>query len=64
MTEQLLDAASERLDAALARPERLRDSAFDLLAADALLTYACEGALESQEPMAALERLLAVGEVR
>lgn len=64
VTEPLLEAACERLDAAIARPERLRESAFDLLAADALVTYACEAALESKEPMGALERLFTVGEVR
>ena len=35
-------------------------SAFRLLEADALLTYACEAALESEEPVAALRSILAV----
>jgi len=38
----LEDAGAEALARALARPGRNRESAFDLLAGDALLTYACE----------------------
>jgi len=48
------------LDAARARPGRVRESAFRLLEADALLTYACEAALESGDPEAALRRILSV----
>ncbi|HET9949797.1 MAG TPA: hypothetical protein VFQ22_12810 [Longimicrobiales bacterium] len=58
--EALARAARERLDAARARPGRVRESAFRLLEADALLTYACEAALESEDPDAELGRVLAV----
>lgn len=64
LAEELLAAARERLDAALARPGRVRQSAFDLLAADALITYACEAVLESQDAMDALGSLFAIGEAR
>ncbi len=40
------------------RPGRVRDSAFDLLVADALLSYACEAALELPDPELALRRIL------
>ena len=46
------------LDRARAVPGRSRESAWWLLAADALLTYACEAALEADDPDACLERLL------
>ena len=46
------------LDRARTAPGRSRDSAWWLLAADALLTYACEAALEGNDPDACLERLL------
>jgi hypothetical protein len=49
-----------RLDSALARPGRERESAFRLLEADGLLTYACEAALEEDGPVAALHGILAV----
>jgi hypothetical protein len=62
--EVLLRAARARLDESRARPGRVRESAFELLAADALITYACEAALESDDPEAALGRLFEVGEVR
>jgi len=62
--EALLRAARARLDESRARPGRVRESAFVLLAADALITYACEAALESDDPEAALGRLFEVGEVR
>jgi hypothetical protein len=48
----------DRLEAALARPGRVRESAFRLLEADALLTYACEAALEAEDPAGALRRIL------
>ncbi|MDF2697623.1 MAG: hypothetical protein K0S65_6006, partial [Labilithrix sp.] len=41
-----------------ARLGRVRDSAFRLLEADALLTYACEAALERDDPETALQRIL------
>jgi hypothetical protein len=56
----LTEAGMSCLDAARARPGRVRESAFRLLEADALLTYACEAALESGDPEAALRRILSV----
>jgi len=59
--EALAESARRALRAAAARPGRVRESAFDLLAADALLTYACEAALESEDPEGALDALLDLG---
>jgi hypothetical protein len=42
------------LHASRAVPGRVRASAFHLLAADALLTYACEAAMEEADPRAEL----------
>lgn len=56
--EALLQAGLGELDAARAEPGRVRRSAFHLLSADALLTYACEAALEADDPRAALVRIL------
>lgn len=50
--------ALSSLDRARGRPGRVRESAFHLLGADALLTYACEAALEESVPAEALGRLL------
>jgi hypothetical protein len=50
--------AQSRLAAARARTGRVRESAFRLLEADALLTYACEAALERADPEDALRRIL------
>ena len=47
------------LDAARAAPGRERDSAWALLMADALLTYAAEAALAEDDPDAALEAMMA-----
>jgi hypothetical protein len=47
-----------RLAAARARLGRVRASAFRLLEADALITYACEAALEREDPEAALRQVL------
>jgi hypothetical protein len=58
MSEGLTREAQGRLDQARARPGRTRESAFRLLEADALLTYACEAALESERPEAALLGIL------
>lgn len=57
----LLAAARVSLREALDRPGRVRASAFELLAADAFATYACEAALESERPTEALERVVEVG---
>jgi hypothetical protein len=61
LADALAHAARARLAAALERPGRVRASAFHLLAADALLTYACEAALELDDPRAALLRIIEVG---
>jgi hypothetical protein len=47
---------------ALARPGRVRESAFALLTADALVTYACEAALDEDDAVRALELLLTIGD--
>ena len=51
--------AGERLASARSRPGRVRETAFELLLADALLTYACEAALEEERPEEALRTILA-----
>lgn len=56
--DALTDATRQRLEEAFARPGRVRESAFALLTADALLTYASEAALEADDPDAALRELL------
>jgi hypothetical protein len=62
VSRALLEVGLDRLDSARAQLGRVRESAFRLLEADALLTYACEAALESEDPRAELRRiLLAVG---
>jgi len=61
VAERLLGAAEDALTAALGRPGRVRTAAFDLLAADALVTYACESALEGDEPDEVLDRLVSIG---
>ena len=58
MTERITLLARAALDQARARPGRIRESAFQLLAADALVTYACEAALEEGDPRAALRTIL------
>jgi hypothetical protein len=55
----LVVAALERLAAARAELGRVRTSAFRLLEADALITYACEAAVEGDDPEGALRRILA-----
>jgi len=56
--ERLTDAAVAALDRALAGTGE-RGGAYDLLAADALLTYACEHAASALDPEAELLRILA-----
>jgi len=63
LVDRLCSLGVEALVAAETRPGRVRESAFELLAADALFTYACEAALEEEgtggdEPEAALLRVL------
>ncbi len=48
-----------RLAEARAQTGRVRASAFRLLEADALITYACEAALETEDSEAALRSVLA-----
>ena len=57
----LQSAAEDALQRALGQPGRVRGAAFDLLAADALLTYACEVALEGDDPEGDLDALVALG---
>ena len=54
----LASAAFEELDRARRSPGRVRESAFHLLSADALLTYACEAALDLPDPDTALRELV------
>lgn len=61
---RLLSEGVARLERAMADTGRVRESAFHLLAADALITYACEAALASEDPDAALIRILTVGDPR
>lgn len=58
--ETLVSAARTCLEEALTCPGRVRASAFSLLLADGLLTYACEAALDQADPDAVL---LAMAEV-
>jgi len=56
--EALLEGGLGELGRARAAPGRVRASALHLLAADALVTYACEAALEAGDPAEALGRIL------
>ncbi len=56
--EGLVSLAVEALQSALARPGRVRESAFHLLAGDAFLTYACEALARSPRPGEELGTLL------
>jgi hypothetical protein len=58
LTGPLLKAASVHLEEAASRPGRDREAAYRLLAADALITYACEAASEAADVEAALEEIL------
>jgi hypothetical protein len=58
LEDLLAKEAGARLATARARLGRVRDSAFRLLEADALLTYACEAALDRDDPETALRRIL------
>jgi len=61
LADRLLAAAGEELQAALNQPGRSRSAAFDLLTADALVTYACEAALDDDTPDSVLDRLVMIG---
>jgi len=56
--EALLRGGVEELARARRSPGKVRSSAWHLLAADALLTYACEAALAAAEPPLAFEEIL------
>lgn len=56
--EALTLEGCDRMRQASARLGAVRDSAFHLLAADALVTYACEAALEAEDPGEALSMTL------
>jgi hypothetical protein len=58
LAERLEREGARRLDVARAHLGRVRASAFRLLEADALITYACEAALESENPEDAFRRIL------
>jgi len=58
--QALLDGATRSLTAARQEPGRVRASAFHLLTADALVTYACEEALDAVDAEAELAKLLAI----
>jgi hypothetical protein len=58
--EALAAEGRERLARARSRTGRIRESAFVLLEADALMTYACEAALAAEDPAAALRHVLTV----
>jgi len=54
LSERFCAVACDAADRVYANPGRVRESALDLLVADALLTYACEAALEREDPEPAL----------
>ena len=54
----LTDQALDELAGSRATAGRVRESAWHLLAADALLTYACEAALDDSDPPLAFEAIL------
>lgn len=56
--EALVEGGVEALERAAERPGRDREAAFSLLAADALLTYACEAVADSNEIEEELRRIL------
>ncbi len=58
VTESLLQSGLLHLEEAVARPGRDREAAYQLLAADALVTYGCEAASESADVRGALREVL------
>jgi len=54
----LLKAALVHLEDAVVRPGRDREAAYQLLAADALITYGCEAASEATDVRSALREVL------
>lgn len=57
-SQQLEAAGAEGILRALKLPGRNRSAAFELLAGDALLTYACEALAQEEDPGSRLELLL------
>ena len=57
-SEALMESGLRAIREALASPGRNRESAYRLLAGDALLTYACEAAVEEEDPGPRLKHLL------
>lgn len=57
--EALAAQGRARLAQSRAQSGRVRESAFRLLEADALITYACEAALDTEHPAVALRAVLA-----
>ncbi len=55
----IVETAREALAEACSPIGKVRARAFVLLEADALITYACEAALEADDPGGALRRVLA-----
>ncbi len=58
VTESLMVAGLLHLDEAVARPGRDREAAYQLLAADALITYGCEAASEADDVRGVLREAL------
>ncbi len=58
VTESLLKAGLLHLDEAVGRPGRDREAAYQLLAADALITYGCEAASEVADVRGVLREVL------
>ena len=56
--ESLLRAGLFHLEEALGRPGRDREAAYQLLAADALVTYGCEAASEAADVRGVLREIL------
>jgi len=56
--DALMHGGLLELGRARAEPGRVRRSAYHLLAADALITYGCEAALERDAPAVELRRLV------
>lgn len=54
----LLKAALVHLEAAVVRPGRNREAAYQLLAADALITYGCEAASDATDVRGGLREIL------
>ncbi len=58
MPESLLRGGLLHLEAAAGRPGRDREAAYQLLAADALVTYGCEAASEAPDVRSLLREIL------